>query len=79
MWAMGSTSQMREFPVLAGIECLTAVADHDVQDPAGREAGQQAAREVCQRWANAGRAAVVKTPRRPGEDPNDILRRRLGA
>jgi hypothetical protein len=77
MWAMGSRTTMANFPVLAGIECLTAVADHDVQDAAGREAGQQAAREVCQRWADAGREAAIETPKRPGEDANDILRRRL--
>jgi hypothetical protein len=77
MWAAGSTSQMAKFPVLDGVECLTAIADNDVEDAAGREAGQDAAREVCQRWANAGRKAVMKTPKRPGEDANDILRRRL--
>jgi hypothetical protein len=79
MWAAGSTAQMREFPVLAGIECLTAIADNDVQDAGGREAGQQAGRAVCQRWANAGRKAAMKTPNRPGEDANDILRRRARA
>jgi hypothetical protein len=79
IWAAGSTSQMAKFPVLDGVECLTAIADNDVEDAAGKEAGQEAAREVCQRWANAGRKAVVKTPKRPGEDANDILRRRLRA
>jgi hypothetical protein len=79
IWAAGSSATMAKFPVLDGIECLTAIADNDVEDAAGREAGQQAAREVCQRWANAGRKAVVKTPKRPGEDANDILRRRLRA
>jgi hypothetical protein len=79
MWATGSTSQMAKFPVLAGIECLRAVADNDVEDAAGREAGQRAAREVCQRWADAGRKGAVVTPKRPGEDANDILQRRLRA
>jgi phage/plasmid primase-like uncharacterized protein len=79
MWAAGSTATMAKFPVLHGIECFTAVADNDVVEAAGREAGQQAAREVCQRWADAGRKAVMKIPKRPGEDANDIIRRGLGA
>jgi hypothetical protein len=76
MWATGSTSQMKSFPVLAGIECLTVIADNDVKDTAGREAGQQAAREVCRRWVDAGREAVKKTPKALGEDANDIIKRR---
>jgi hypothetical protein len=44
MWAMGSTISMEKFPVLDGIECLTIIADNDVEDVAGKEAGQQAAR-----------------------------------
>lgn len=69
MWAAGSTTQLAEFPVLARIEFLTVIADHD--DP-----GLKAAREVCQRWADAGRRAVMKIAKRPGEDANDILKRR---
>ena len=69
MWAVGSTSQLAGFPVLDGIGFLTAIADDDA-------AGLKAAREVCQRWADAGRRAVMKIPKRPGEDANDILRRR---
>jgi len=55
------------------------VIDHDLQDAAGREAGQGAACEVCQRWTESGRKAAMLTSKRPGEDANDILRRRLGA
>jgi putative DNA primase/helicase len=69
MWAAGSTAQLAEFPVLPGIEFLTAIADHD-------EAGLKAARKVCQRWADAGRRAVMKIAKRRGEDANDILKRR---
>jgi hypothetical protein len=79
MWATGSSATMAKFPVLPGIECLTAIADHDLQDAAGREAGQGAACEVCQRWTESGRKAAMLTSKRPGEDANDILRRRLGA
>ena len=79
MWAAGSTVTMAKFPVLDGIEWLTVVADNDIENAAGKKAGQEAAREVCQRWADAGRKVVMKTPKRPGEDANDILRRRLRA
>jgi hypothetical protein len=79
MCACGSTVTLAKFPVLSGVEFLTAIADNDVEDAAGRQAGQEAARELCQRWANSGRTAVMKTPKRRGEDANDILRRRLGA
>jgi hypothetical protein len=75
MWAAGSTSQLAEFPVLDGVECLTVITDHDLADKAGREAGQQAAREVCQRWAVAGREALMKISKITGEDANDIVRR----
>jgi putative DNA primase/helicase len=79
MWAVGSTSQMQNFPVLNGVGCLTVIADHDIEDKAGREAGQEAARAVCQRWADAGRKVVMKTPKRRGEDANDITKRRACA
>ena len=76
MWAFGSTTTMEDFPVLAGVECLTIVADHDIVDAAARETGQRAAHKVCRRWADDGREAVIKTPKRPGEDANDIIKRR---
>ena len=79
MWAFGSTTTMENFPVLGGIECFTVIADNDRKTPVEIAAGDKAARAVCQRWADAGRQAVKKTPKRLGEDANDILRRRLGA
>ena len=79
MWAAGSTSQLKDFPVLAGVECLTIIADHDIADEAGKQASQQAARETRQRWADAGRETVMKIPKTPGEDANDILKRRAQA
>jgi CHC2 zinc finger/Toprim domain len=79
LWAAGSTSQLKDFPVLAGIECLTIIADHDIADEAGKQASQQAARFARQRWAAAGRETVMKIPKTPGEDANDILKRRAQA
>jgi Toprim domain len=70
---------MADFPVLRGVECLTVIADNDRKAPDEIAAGDKAAREVCQRWADAGREAVMKTPKRLGEDPNDIIRRRARA
>ena len=79
MWAFGSTTTMEDFPVLAGVECLTIIADNDRKTPGEIAGGDKAARAACQRWADAGRRAVKKTPKILGEDANDILRRRLGA
>ena len=76
MWAFGSTATMGDFPILAGIECLTIIADNDRKTPDEIATGDKAARKVCQRWANAGREAVMKTPKRLGEDANDIIKRR---
>jgi putative DNA primase/helicase len=47
VWAALSAGGMANFPVLAGIECLTVFADHD-------EAGCRAAVLCCERWAQAG-------------------------
>jgi hypothetical protein len=76
MWAFGSTATMEAFPVLPGVECLTIIADNDRKTPDEIAAGDKAARQVCQRWADAGREAVMKTSKTPGEDANDIIKRR---
>jgi CHC2 zinc finger/Toprim domain len=76
MWAFGSTATMEDFPVLAGIGCLTIIADNDRKTPDEIATGDKAARKVCQRWANAGREALMKIPKRLGEDANDIIKRR---
>ena len=54
VWALGSATNLRAFPVLAGIEGLTIAAD------AGK-AGQEAAHEVTERWRRAGREARIVT------------------
>jgi hypothetical protein len=76
MWAFGSTATMEAFPVLPGVECLTIIADNDRKTPDEIAAGDKAARKVCQRWADAGREAVMKRSKTPGEDANDIIKRR---
>jgi putative DNA primase/helicase len=57
---------MANFPVLAGIECLSIFADHD-------DAGQRAAKQCAQRWADGGRYARIVTPKIAGCDWNDAL------
>ena len=71
MWAAGSTSQMKDFPVLAGVECLTIVADNDEN-----EASVKAASAAYWRWKDAGREVHIRQPKERG-DLNDI-RRRVG-
>lgn len=64
VWALGSAGGIASFPVLTGIEALTVFADAD-------EAGQNAARAVAERYADAGREAFIQTP--PEGDFNDRL------
>jgi putative DNA primase/helicase len=67
VWAATSAGAIARFPVLPGIEALTAFADADGP-------GMHAARECCQRWANAGREARILAP--PAGDWDDTLPRR---
>jgi hypothetical protein len=70
LWATGSTVTMEKFPVLAGIECLTILADNDEN-----EAGIDAASTAYWRWKDAGREVHIRQPREPG-DINDVTMRR---
>lgn len=64
-WACMDAGNLAEFPLLAGIECLTIAADHD---PAGI-----AAAEACgQRWADAGRDVEIVLPPTPEQDIADV-------
>jgi hypothetical protein len=69
MWSTGSTSIMAKLPFVAGIECLTVIADRDENG-----AGEKAAREAARRWREAGREVRVWTPPDRG-DFNDLLMR----
>jgi Toprim domain/CHC2 zinc finger len=69
MWAFGSSTTMEDFPVLAGVECLTIIADNDENG-----AGEKAATKAGRRWRAAGREVHVFGSREPG-DINDIVRR----
>jgi hypothetical protein len=69
MWAAGSTSQLKDFPVLAGVECLTIIADNDEN-----EASVNAASTVYWRWKDGGRTVRIRQPKERG-DLNDLTRR----
>jgi putative DNA primase/helicase len=64
IWAAGSLEAVHRFPVLSGIECLTIFADPKPHEVAG-------ARSCADRWAAAGRKAIVRIPQ--GGDWNDAL------
>ena len=68
-WATGSAGNMAKFPVLAGIECLTLLVDHDANG-----AGQAAADECVARWRAAGREVIRLTPEMIDQDFNDVVK-----
>jgi hypothetical protein len=69
-WAAGSAGNMRDFPLLAGIEALTILVDNDASGT-----GQEAAAACARRWLDAGREAIRLTPKMVGQDFNDIIRK----
>ena len=66
VWALGSSSSIATFPVIAGIGCLTILAENDA-------ASAKAVRECARRWHQAGRQVLINRPKR-GIDLNDALR-----
>lgn len=69
IWAVGSAGAVENFPILGGVESLTAFADND-----HGETGVRAARICATRWRSAGREASVQYPSASGNDWNDVLR-----
>lgn len=69
VWATLSAGNMGSFPVLNGVEALTAFADNDESG-----AGQRAAEKVVRRWRAAGREARIVLPPEVGTDWNDVMR-----
>ncbi len=68
LWATGSTSVLKAFPLLYGIEALSIIADHDVNG-----AGEQAARNLERPYRRSGREVRIFRPDQIG-DFNDVLR-----
>jgi CHC2 zinc finger/Toprim domain len=71
VWACGGTRNMRTFPILAGVETLTLIVDHDENG-----ASQTAANECFVRWRDAGKEVRNIIPETPGEDVADVVARR---
>jgi putative DNA primase/helicase len=69
-WALGDVGNLRQFPVLSGVECLTIIVDNDRSGT-----GQRAALECSSRWTSAGREVFRVIPDRCGDDFNDIVQR----
>jgi phage/plasmid primase-like uncharacterized protein len=67
-WACGGSGNLSAFTVLARIENLIILVDHDADG-----GGQRAASACAERWLDAGRDVVRLTPKLPG-DFNDIVR-----
>jgi putative DNA primase/helicase len=56
-WALGSTGNIERFPVLAGVECLTLLAEHD-------QASEKAVQTCGERWHAACREVLINQPLR---------------
>jgi putative DNA primase/helicase len=69
-WALGDASNVRHFPVVSGIGCLTIIVDNDESGT-----GQRAALECSSRWTSAGREVFRVIPDRCGDDINDVVQR----
>jgi putative DNA primase/helicase len=69
-WALGDANNVRNFPVLSGLESLTIIVDNDESGT-----GQRAALECSSRWTSAGREVFRVIPNRCGEDINDVVQR----
>jgi len=67
VWATGDAGNLRRFPVLDGIECLTIYADNDASGT-----GVDAAHACAEMWSHAGREVYVVTPPNVGTDWCDV-------
>jgi hypothetical protein len=65
-WALGSAGALGRFPVLAGIETLSILREHDA-------ANEKAANACAERWLAAGREVRDVTPVH-GKDINDAIK-----
>lgn len=70
IWALISTSNLRAFEPLDGIEVLTIAADNDANHQ-----GEIAAQLCAEHWAEHGVEVRISSPPRTGDDWNDHLAR----
>ena len=68
-WACGCAGNIKDFPVLPGVESLTVLVDHDAN-----RTGQDAAAQCARRWLATGREVIRLTPKKIDADFNDIIR-----
>lgn len=72
-WSCIDAGGLSRFPLLAGIECVTIIADRDPVNPnTGKSPGIHAARQCQRRWADAGVETRVWFADRLGLDLNDV-------
>jgi hypothetical protein len=69
-WAAHSTGALSALPVIAGVEELILLVDHDLNG-----AGQLAALRCSERWSRAGRRVVRLKPKHSNADFNDLIMR----
>jgi hypothetical protein len=73
VWALGSTSLIKAFPVLNDIDELTIWADHDPINPrTGKRPGKEAADICAKRWGAAGKVGTIRSPKQEGWDEADV-------
>jgi putative DNA primase/helicase len=72
-WALGDANNVRRFPVLSGIGCLTLIVDNDESGT-----GQRVALECSRRWTAAGREVLRIIPDHQGSDMNNIIQGAVG-
>jgi DNA polymerase bacteriophage-type len=65
-WAALSSQKLGAFPVVAGVERLIILVDHDA-------AGRTASDTCTARWNGTGRTVVALTPKAKGADFNDLV------
>ena len=65
-WALGSAGGIKAFPIVAGVESLTILAEHD-------DANRRAIDACAGRWHAAGREVIVVEPT-TGSDILDAMR-----
>jgi len=78
VWSVISAANLAVFPVMAGLEGLTILVDHDRPNPhTGQRAGDEAAHELIARYVAAGfdpeRDIVVIRPSDEGQDVADLV------
>jgi hypothetical protein len=81
VWALGSTSNIENFAVIASVSDLTIWADRDManstpKSPTAKSPGLYAAEQCYARWQAAGRTCRMLKSRTPTEDAADVWRNR---